>query len=109
MSRFARTYSGGYWRFFELSNGGFHMSPPDEAYELCIDSNGFEGRMSADAAGITVCLFALSYLSFDYTTDVFICHFHWLATSHWIIRTRARFLMPSTECSGAPGGDLKSY
>jgi len=78
MSRFARTYSGGYWRFVELSNGGFYMSPPDEAYELCIDSNGFEGRMSADAAGITVCLFTFSHLSFNYTTEVFSQHFHWL-------------------------------
>lgn len=78
MSRFASGYGGGVWRFFELSNGGFYMSPPDEAYELRIDSNGFQGRMSADAAGITVCLFAFSYLSFEYTTEVFSRHFHWL-------------------------------
>jgi hypothetical protein len=30
------------------------MSPPDENYEMRIDGNGFQGRMSADAAGITV-------------------------------------------------------
>ena len=34
--------------------------------------------MSADAAGITVCLFALSHLSFEYTTDIFSRHYHWL-------------------------------
>lgn len=78
MSRFASTYSGGYWRFFELSNGGFYMSPPDEHYDLRIDSNGFEGRMTADAAGITVCLFTFSHLSFNYSTDIFTKHFHWL-------------------------------
>ena len=78
MALFARTYSGGAWRFFELSNGGFYMSPPDEAYDLRIDSNGFEGRMSADAAGITVCLFTFSHLSFQCATDVFSQHFHWL-------------------------------
>lgn len=85
MAQFARTYSGGLWHFIELSNGGFYMRPPDEAYELRVDSNGFEGRMSADAAGITVCLFAFSHLSFQYATDIFGQHFHWLrefAVSH---------------------------
>lgn len=78
MSQFASAYSGGCWRFFELDNGGFYMSPPDETYEIRIDGNGFQGRMSADAAGITVCLFAFSQLSFEHTTDVFARHFHWL-------------------------------
>lgn len=78
MAQFASMYSGGFWRFFELSNGGFYMSPPDETYELCIDSNGFQGRMSADAAGIAVCLFTFSHLSFEHTTDIFTQHFHWL-------------------------------
>lgn len=78
MSQFASTYSGGCWRFFELRNGGFYMSPPDEAYEIRIDSNGFQARMSADAAGITVCLFAYSQLSFESATEIFAKHFHWL-------------------------------
>ena len=35
--------------------------------------------MTADAAGITVCLFAFSHLSFEYLqTEVFARHFHWL-------------------------------
>lgn len=78
LAQFCRSYTGGLWRFFELSNGGFYMSPPEEGYELRIESNGFEGRMSADAAGITVCLFAFSHLSFEFTTDVFSRHFHLL-------------------------------
>jgi hypothetical protein len=78
MSQFASTYDGGIWQFFELSNGGLYMSPPEDEYELRIDSNGFQGRMSADAAGIAVCLFAFSHLSFEYTTDIFSRHFHWL-------------------------------
>lgn len=78
MSQFAGAYWGGYWRFFELSNGGFYMTPPDEAYDIRVDSNGFRGRMSADAAGITVCLFTYSHLSFKYPTDTFARHFHWL-------------------------------
>lgn len=90
MSQFATAYSGGCWRFFELDNGGFYMAPPDESYELRIDSNGFHGQMSADAAGIAVCLFVFSQLSFEYTTDVFARHFHWLrdfASDHPEART----------------------
>jgi hypothetical protein len=78
MSQFASTYNGGMWQFFELSNGGLYMSPPGEEFELRVDSNGFQGRISADAAGIAVCLFAFSHLSFEYTTDIFSRHFHWL-------------------------------
>jgi hypothetical protein len=71
MSEFAGAYSGGSWNFFELSNGGFYMRPPDDSYEIRVDSNGFHGRMSADAAGIAACLFAFSQLSFEYRTDLF--------------------------------------
>ena len=78
MGQFAPAYSGGSWRFFELSNGGFYMSPPGGLYDVRIASNGFAGRMSADAAGITVCLFTFSHLSFQYTTETFGRHFHWL-------------------------------
>jgi hypothetical protein len=78
MSQFASTYDSGIWQFFELSNGGLYLSPPGEEYELRVDSNGFQGRMSGDAAGIAVCLFAFSHLSFEYTTDIFSQHFHWL-------------------------------
>lgn len=78
MSQVCPAYSGGSWRFFELANGGFYMTPPGEAYEICIDSNGFQGHMSADAAGITVCLFIYSQLSFESATESFAKHFHWL-------------------------------
>jgi hypothetical protein len=77
MRKFARDYGGGFWRYYELSNGGFYMTPDHNGdYEFRIDSNGYEGRMSADAAGITVCLFALSHLSFQVRNDALIEHFH---------------------------------
>jgi hypothetical protein len=57
-------YTGGFWRFFELSNGGFYMAPEVTELPLRADGNGYEGRMSGDAAGITACLYALSHLSF---------------------------------------------
>jgi hypothetical protein len=77
MREFSPQYSGGNWRFMELSNGSFYMTPPQRIYHLTVRSNGFEGEMTADAAGITVCLFAYSLLSFQYReTDVFTRHFH---------------------------------
>ena len=60
MRKLASEYTGGYWTFFELSNGGFYMAPEGEStFQICVEGNGFEGAMSADAAGITACLFAL--------------------------------------------------
>lgn len=79
MRRFAADYDGGYWQFYELSNGGFYMAPDGRPFRFSIDTNGYEGEMSADAAGITVCLFACSHLSFRYSEDnVFGDHFHFL-------------------------------
>jgi hypothetical protein len=77
MRRLANQYSGGYWAFFELSNGGFYMAPEyDTELRICVDGNGFEGTMSAAAAGITVCLFALSHLSFQIADEGIVEHFH---------------------------------
>ena len=76
MREFSSDYEGGYWRFYELSNGGVYMTPPLETLRLCIRSNGFEGQMTADAAGITVCLFAFSLLSFEHQgAETFSRHF----------------------------------
>jgi hypothetical protein len=57
-------YTGGYWEFFELDNGGFYLAPESEGEYRVVSPNGFEGRMSGDAFGITACLFAYSHLSF---------------------------------------------
>ena len=72
-------YQGGYWHFYELSNGGFYMAP-DMAERLRIEvvGNGYRGRMSADAAGITACLFAYSHLSFRFRGGPFGDHYAWL-------------------------------
>jgi hypothetical protein len=79
MRKLAREYTGGYWTFFELSNGGFYMAPECETtLVVCIDTNGFEGTMSADAAGITACLFALSHLSFQVRNESIANHYHLL-------------------------------
>jgi hypothetical protein len=73
-SRLSADYSGGYWRFFQLSNGGFYMAPEHGTdsgsgnastgrFEVC-SMNGSECFLSADALGITGCLYAYSHLSF---------------------------------------------
>lgn len=72
-------YRGGYWEFLELSNGSFYMRPTGCPPQACppgapsatlphrmlvrVESNGFEGDVSADAAGIIATLFALNYLA----------------------------------------------
>jgi antirestriction protein len=79
MHRVAADYRGGVWQFYELSNGGFYMAPDHGSYRLCVDGNGYEGVMSADAAGITTCLFAYSHLSFnDPKRELFAERFHQL-------------------------------
>lgn len=64
----APQYNGGNWNFYALSNGGFYMAPRVAASEPCFkvtSMNGFEGQMTADALGITTCLYAYSHLSFE--------------------------------------------
>jgi len=63
-SQLSEDYGGGYWEFYTLSNGGFYMAPDSEGQFQVVSPNGWEGFMSADAFGITVCLFAYSNLSF---------------------------------------------
>ena len=60
----SQDYTGGLWQFFALCNDGFYMAPQSERRFKVVAANGFEGDMSADALGITVCLYAYSQLSF---------------------------------------------
>ena len=63
--RMAEDYNGGYWDFYTLSNGGFYMAPSSEDVFHVTCDNMFEGDLSADALGITACLYAYSHLSFS--------------------------------------------
>ena len=76
--RMAKDYTGGYWNFFTLSNGGFYMAPAgDDVFHVICD-NMFEGDLSADALGITSCLYAYSHLSFagDAFAHNYADHYH---------------------------------
>ncbi len=62
--RIAPEYSGAYWTFHALGNCGFYMSPrSDTIFSVCCE-NGYEGKLSPDALGITACMYAYSHLSF---------------------------------------------
>ena len=77
----APEYNGAYWEFYSLSNGGFYMAPSSDSYYQVSCDNGFEGKLSADALGITACLYAYSHLSFSNNAEFAeVCanHYHWL-------------------------------
>ena len=79
MNRLAPDYDGGFWAFYELSNGGFYMAPDtSRTFRIEVEGNGFDGTLSADAAGITACLFAFSHLSFRIRDPLVSEHFHLL-------------------------------
>lgn len=79
MREISPDYSGGMWRFYKLSNGGFYMSPEfDGNMKISVLGNYFEGLLSPDAAGIVACLFAYSRMSFTPETSHIGQQFHLL-------------------------------
>lgn len=80
-SELSSDYRGGYWAFYALGNGGFYMAPDDDARFAVRCENDFEGTMSADALGVTACLYAFSRLSFvasEHIAEVYARHYHLL-------------------------------
>jgi hypothetical protein len=70
-----------HWNIYQLSNGGFYMAPCfDSGFEIIIPyGNNWEGKVSADAAGIIVTMMALSHLSFEDIESIdFAEHYHQL-------------------------------
>jgi len=79
LNNICETYDGGYWHFYELSNGGFYMAPDmDDLLPIFIDLNGYEGKVSADAAGIIASMFALNYLCNESASDKIIDQYYLL-------------------------------
>ena len=76
------TYTGGYWHFYDLSNGGCYLAPSRETYPILHADNFFDATVSGDAAGIIVSLFTFSRLFFhfeDYARGPRLAnYFHWL-------------------------------
>lgn len=72
-------YHGGFWNFYELSNGGFYMAPEiTEALPIFVESNGYECAMSADAAGIVTSLYALNKFCSVIEDEAMINRYYWL-------------------------------
>ena len=96
--RLTKDYQGGYWEFYTLSNGGFHMAPAtDRLYHVACD-NMYEGDLSADALGITACLYAYSHLSFTGGAFARDCarHYH-LLREYMFEHPEARAILGATD------------
>lgn len=82
MRRLSGGYNGGFWNFYELTNGGFYMAPEVGLLQVEVAGNYFSGEMSADAAGIVATLFALGQLAEETQgmdeCDTLIDCYHWL-------------------------------
>jgi hypothetical protein len=61
----SRDYLGGYWDMYKLDNGGFYMTPDSGTPFQVSCMNGYDGTLSSDAFGLTICLYAYSNLSFS--------------------------------------------
>ena len=60
-------YNGGLWRFWDLDNNGFFMSPDtDVDFHFQNPDNYSDVNLSAEALGIVACLYAFSHLSFKH-------------------------------------------
>ena len=62
-------YSGGYWQFYDLSNGGCFMAMEGDPMTFFNADSGVRATLSADGAGIIVMLYVLSELSFRHASD----------------------------------------
>ena len=63
MRRLCCEYYGGYWQYYELSNGGMYMAPSiEQQLRLTWEMNCSDEQVSADAAGIVATLFALNHV-----------------------------------------------
>lgn len=72
-------YEGGLWDFYSLSNGGFYIAPTGcPALHIQGMGNGFDGMLSANAAGIYATAMALSHLSFQTQSELPAQKFHLL-------------------------------
>ena len=63
-------YRGGLWDFYERDGRPLYLAPTSKPrFQIVCNTNGYEGKVSADAAGIIATLFAFSHLSFKYPVD----------------------------------------
>ena len=62
-------YEGGFWHFYNLSNGGLYLAPDSsDPLRIVIPTNYYSGNVSPDAAGIITCLSVFNQLCWEYPT-----------------------------------------
>ncbi|ROQ49303.1 antirestriction protein [Marinobacter sp. 3-2] len=72
MRHLCENYSGGYWTFYETTNGAFFMAPDIEGtVRVSNPGNGAEAEVSWQAAGLIACVFAVNHCVWTYRTDQF--------------------------------------
>lgn len=79
MDRLCEDYCGGVWQFYTLSNGGAFMAPDsdsNETWSLFNNMNGNGAEMSAEAAGIAVCLIEYSHHACRTECDAMTEHYY---------------------------------
>ena len=65
-------YGGGLWDFYEQEGMPLYLVPTSRPrYRIVCETNGYEGEVPAEAAGIIATLFTLSHLSFSFESDHF--------------------------------------
>ncbi|WP_144940690.1 antirestriction protein [Pseudomonas alabamensis] len=70
LSEMCGAYQGGYWEFYELSNGAFFMAPASsETFTLTCAGNYFQGELSAEATGIVASLLGINRALWAYRTE----------------------------------------
>jgi hypothetical protein len=63
-------YRGGFWDFYEHDGRPLFMAPRSKSrFRITGEITGFQGEVSAEAAGIIATLFTFSHLSFQYQSD----------------------------------------
>ena len=63
-------YGGGFWDFYEHEGKPLFLAPQSKSrFRITGEITGFQGEVSAEAAGIIATLFAFSHLSFQYQSE----------------------------------------
>ncbi|EJD6662393.1 antirestriction protein [Providencia rettgeri] len=80
MGQFCDEYTGGYWEYCTLLNGGAFIYPDLDYEKLALFNihNGNEAELSPEAAGVAVCLMLYSQWSFRTESEVLVERFYQL-------------------------------
>ncbi|HEQ1858320.1 TPA: antirestriction protein [Providencia alcalifaciens] len=80
MGQFCDEYTGGYWQYCTLPNGGAFIYPDliPEKLTLFNMHNGNEAELSPEAAGVAICLMLYSQWSFRTESEVLVERFYQL-------------------------------